>query len=79
MIADWMGKYPRKGADWSPEEDTALWNHYRLWDSFAELAARHLREPIAIERRLALLRDHQKIKDQLNYSFKYPHPLDAYR
>lgn len=57
LVYDWMGRYPRKGADWSPEEDQAL---IRVYESgryrTKEIAARHLREPVAIERRLDLLR-----------------------
>lgn len=53
----WMGKYPRKGADWSPEEDAALLRAYESGRYLnKEIAARHLREPAAIERRLFKLR-----------------------
>ena len=57
LVYDWMGRYPRKGADWSPEEDQALLREYESGRYFTkEIAARHLREPVAIERRLDLLR-----------------------
>jgi hypothetical protein len=53
-----MGCYPRKGADWSPEEDQALVRAYESGRYLTkEIASRHLREPVAIERRLSLLRD----------------------
>lgn len=61
-LPDWMGKYPRKGADWSPEEDTELHVRYSFGHTVAELADRHLREPVAITRRLALLRDRRRLK-----------------
>lgn len=57
LVYDWMGRYPRKGADWSPEEDQALLREYESGRYLTkEIAARHLREPAAIERRLDLLR-----------------------
>lgn len=56
-VYDWMGRYPRKGADWSPEEDQVL---IRAHESgrypTKEIASQHLREPVAIERRIELLR-----------------------
>ena len=53
----WMGKYPRKGADWSPEEDAALMRAYESGRYLnKEIAAMHMREPVAIERRLHKLR-----------------------
>lgn len=56
-IKGWMGRYPRKGADWSPDEDQALMRAYESGRHLTkEIAARHLREPVAIERRLDLLR-----------------------
>lgn len=55
-IRPWMGRYPRKGADWSLEEDIALIREYESGRYLTkEIAARHLREPVAIERRLGLL------------------------
>ena len=57
LVYDWMGRYPRKGADWSPEEDKALIREYESGRYLVkEIASRHLREPVAIERRLDLLR-----------------------
>lgn len=57
LCPPWMGKYPRKGADWSPEEDAALLRAYESGRYLnKELAALHLREPVAIERRLFKLR-----------------------
>lgn len=57
LVYDWMGRYPRKGADWSPEEDQALLREYESGRYLVKgIAARHLREPVAIERRLDLLR-----------------------
>jgi hypothetical protein len=56
LVYDWMGRYPRKGADWSPEEDKALIREYESGRYLVkEIASRHLREPVAIERRLGLL------------------------
>lgn len=56
----WMGKYPRKGADWSPEEDAALMRAYESGRYLnKELAAFHMREPVAIERRLGVLRNYR--------------------
>jgi hypothetical protein len=56
-----MGRYPRKGADWSPEEDQALIREYESGRYLTkEIAARHLREPVAIERRIDLLRKRAK-------------------
>ena len=56
-VRTWMGRYPRKGADWSPEEDKALIREYESGRYLVkEIASRHLREPVAIERRLDLLR-----------------------
>ncbi len=56
-VRTWMGRYPRKGADWSPEEDQALLREYESGRYLVkEIAAQHLREPVAIERRLDLLR-----------------------
>lgn len=56
-VRTWMGRYPRKGADWSPEEDQALIREYESGRYLVkEIAVRHLREPVAIERRLDLLR-----------------------
>lgn len=61
-IKGWMGKYPRKGADWSPEEDAALMRAYESGRYLnKEIAARHLREPVAIERRLDSLRRRRDI------------------
>ena len=61
LVYDWMGRYPRKGADWSPEEDQALLREYESGRYLTrEIAARHLREPAAIERRLSLLRDREQ-------------------
>lgn len=55
-IRAWMGRYPRKGADWSLEEDQALIREYESGRYLIkQIAARHLREPVAIERRLDLL------------------------
>lgn len=60
-IRAWMGRYPRKGADWSPEEDQVLVRAYESGRYLTrEIAARHLREPAAIERRLSLLRDREQ-------------------
>lgn len=60
-IRAWMGRYPRKGADWSPEEDQVLVRAYESGRYLTrEIAARHLREPAAIERRLDLLRKRAK-------------------
>lgn len=59
----WMGRYPRKGADWSPEEDRALLRAYESGRYLTkQIAARHLREPIAIERRLGMLRDRKRLE-----------------
>lgn len=70
LVYDWMGRYPRKGADWSPEEDQALLREYESGRHLVkEIAARHLREPVAIERRLSLLRDRAQMKQE--------HDLDA--
>lgn len=56
-VRTWMGRYPRKGADWSPEEDKALIREYESGRYLTkEIASRHLREPVAIERRIELLR-----------------------
>lgn len=64
-VYDWMGRYPRKGADWSPEEDQALLREYESGRYLVkEIAARHLREPVAIERRLSLLRDRAQMKQE---------------
>ena len=61
LTYDWMGRYPRKGADWSPEEDQALMREYESGRYLTkEIAARHLREPAAIERRIDLLRKRAK-------------------
>lgn len=61
-IRGWMGKYPRKGADWSPEEDAALLRAYESGRYLnKEIAARHLREPAAIERRLDSFRRRRDI------------------
>lgn len=61
----WMGKYPRKGADWSPEEDKALLRAYESGRYLnKEIAATHLREPVAVERRLDLLRKRRRILEQ---------------
>lgn len=69
-VYDWMGRYPRKGADWSPDEDQALMRAYESGRHLTkEIAARHLREPVAIERRLSLLRDRAQMKQE--------HDLDA--
>jgi len=58
-IRTWMGRYPRKGADWSLEEDQALIREYESGRYLIkQIAARHLREPVAIERRLGLLHTH---------------------
>lgn len=63
--SEWMGRYPRKGADWSPEEDHALIREYESGRYLVkEIAARHLREPVAIERRLSLLRDRAQMKQE---------------
>lgn len=63
----WMGKYPRKGADWSPEEDAALLRAYESGRYLnKEIAARHLREPAAIERRLGVLRDRREGLPQIS-------------
>jgi hypothetical protein len=60
-----MGRYPRKGADWSPEEDQALLRAYESGRYLTkEIASRHLREPVAIERRLSLLRDRAQMKQE---------------
>lgn len=65
LVYDWMGRYPRKGADWSPEEDQALLREYESGRHLVkEIAARHLREPVAIERRLSLLRDRAQMKQE---------------
>lgn len=65
LVYDWMGRYPRKGADWSPEEDQALLREYESGRYLTkEIAARHLREPVAIERRLSLLRDRAQMKQE---------------
>lgn len=59
-IKGWMGKYPRKGADWSPEEDAALMRAYESGRYLnKEIAAMHMREPVAIERRLGVLRNYR--------------------
>ena len=59
-IRAWMGRYPRKGADWSPEEDQAIIREYESGRYLTkEIAARHLREPVAIERRLGVLRNYR--------------------
>ncbi len=64
-VRTWMGRYPRKGADWSPEEDQALLREYESGRHLVkEIAARHLREPVAIERRLSLLRDRAQMKQE---------------
>lgn len=64
-VRTWMGRYPRKGADWSPEEDQALLREYESGRYLTkEIAARHLREPVAIERRLSLLRDRAQMKQE---------------
>jgi hypothetical protein len=61
LTYDWMGCYPRKGADWSPDEDRALVRAYESGRYLTkEIAARHLREPVAIERRIDLLRKRAK-------------------
>lgn len=61
-IRAWMGRYPRKGADWSPEEDQAIIREYESGRYLTkEIAARHLREPVAIERRLDSLRRRRDI------------------
>lgn len=61
-IRTWMGRYPRKGADWSPEEDQALIREYESGRYLIkQIAARHLREPVAIERRLDSLRRRRDI------------------
>ena len=60
-VRTWMGCYPRKGADWSPDEDRALVRAYESGRYLTkEIAARHLREPVAIERRIDLLRKRAK-------------------
>lgn len=63
----WMGKYPRKGADWSPEEDAVLLRAYES-DRYLnkEIAAMHLREPVAIERRLGVLRNRREGLPQIS-------------
>lgn len=61
-IKGWMGKYPRKGADWSPEEDAALMRAYESGRYLnKDIAAMHMREPVAIERRLDSLRRRRDI------------------
>lgn len=61
-IKGWMGKYPRKGADWSPEEDQALIREYESGRYLnKDIAAMHMREPVAIERRLDSLRRRRDI------------------
>ncbi len=65
LVYDWMGRYPRKGADWSPEEDQALVRAYESGRYLTkEIASQHLREPMAIERRLSLLRDRAQMKQE---------------
>lgn len=59
-IKGWMGKYPRKGADWSLEEDAALLRAYESGRHLnKDIAAMHMREPVAIERRLGVLRNYR--------------------
>lgn len=66
-IKGWMGKYPRKGADWSPEEDAALMRAYESGRYLnKEIAAIHMREPAAIERRLGVLRDRREGLPQIS-------------
>lgn len=61
-IRPWMGRYPRKGADWSPEEDAALLRAYESGRHLnKDIAAMHMREPVAIERRLDSLRRRRDI------------------
>lgn len=61
-IKGWMGKYPRKGADWSPEEDAALLRAYESGRYLnKDIATMHMREPVAIERRLDALRRRRDI------------------
>lgn len=86
LVYDWMGRYPRKGADWSPEEDAVLWRYcWDAWDHdrsslgdlIDRLAARHLREPVAIERRMEMLRKRAERQAAKEVNARYKALLDA--
>lgn len=78
LVYDWMGRYPRKGADWSPEEDQVLVRAYESGRYLTkEIAARHLREPAAIERRLDLLRKRAERQATKEVNARYKALLDA--